>query len=394
MITPAATEFNKQTSLQTDAVVKLAGDSSNLIGITHGTESLIRDMDFVVAGKQVTIKKEYLANLPVGRADLTFHFRGDHKNDVHYAEADGSSFAYTFKGTGFDIMMAKGPELGIFDIYLDDVYQTTVDTEADDRMTGQTVYSIAGLENRVHTVKVIKKSGEMIVFDALKFHTAATTSRPENPGTGIEPGNEIPTPKPEKQPEQEQEPTKLQSAYITGYQDGTFRPDATVTRFEIAALMSRVLTREETAAEIVFRDVPTTHWAYDAINKVVKMGLIGGYQDGSFKGERPITRAELASILSPLAPEADASRNGLTDLSGHWAEQAINRVQAAGYMKGYQDGKFRPNQTLTRAEAVTVINRVIGRAPIRGIMKSSWKDVRDQHWALGDIEAASLDHIR
>jgi hypothetical protein len=94
-----------------------------------------------------------------------------------------------------------------------------------------------------------------------------------------------------------------------------------------------------------------------------------------------------------LGPDAGTPGNGFSDISSHWAKEAILKAQSAGILKGYSDGTFRPNAVLTRAEAVVAINRAIGRAPLTNISQPQWKDVPSTHWALGDIEAASADQV-
>jgi hypothetical protein len=83
---------------------------------------------------------------------------------------------------------------------------------------------------------------------------------------------------------------------------------------------------------------------------------------------------------------------GFVDIEGSWAKAHIQAVQAAGIMKGYADGTFKPNKVLTRAEAVTIINRILGRGPLEGVKTSPWKDVQPSHWAYGDIVEATTKH--
>lgn len=131
----------------------------------------------------------------------------------------------------------------------------------------------------------------------------------------------------------------------------------------------------------------------DAIAKVAKMGLMNGYIDGTFKPNQPLTRAEMASLTAMLSPNSTTSGRGFSDITGHWAQAAIKKAQDIGIMNGYSDGTFRPNSKLTRAEAVTAINRVLGRGPLIGVTQPGWNDVPVSHWAFGDIEEASTDHI-
>ncbi|OAB38932.1 S-layer homology domain-containing protein [Paenibacillus glacialis] len=184
------------------------------------------------------------------------------------------------------------------------------------------------------------------------------------------------------------------AAYMNGYENGMFKPENQMTRAEIATLLARVVSRDEKIANLTYSDVPSTHWAKDAITKVTAMGLMKGYADGTFKVDQSITRAEMASILSSLTSgEQHTSTAGFTVIAGHWAQAYIEKAQGAGIVSGYQDGSFQPEKTLTRAEAVTMMNKALGRGPQSGVEQSPFKDVANTHWALSDIEEASVDHI-
>lgn len=183
------------------------------------------------------------------------------------------------------------------------------------------------------------------------------------------------------------------SAYINGYPGGFFKPDAPITRAEMATILAKVAEKEATGSGVTFSDVPSSYWGADAIAKVAKMGLMNGYTDGTFKPNQPLTRAEMASLTAMLSPNSTTSGRGFSDITGHWAQAAIKKAQDIGIMNGYSDGTFRPNSKLTRAEAVTAINRVLGRGPLMGVTQPGWNDVPVSHWAFGDIEEASTDHI-
>ncbi|MDI4643772.1 S-layer homology domain-containing protein [Cohnella hashimotonis] len=189
----------------------------------------------------------------------------------------------------------------------------------------------------------------------------------------------------------------VHEAYVQGYADGTFRPERTITRAEIAAILSRTVKLPAAAADIAYGDVASGYWAKSAISSVTKMGLMKGYADGTFGAEKPITRAELASLAAKLLDGAAtgdvAAGAGFADTAGTWAEAAIKQVQSAGIIKGYEDGSFRPNKPVTRAEAVAIVNKLLGRdgssAQAAG---KTWRDVPGTHWAYGDILEASVTH--
>ncbi|MDU0200620.1 X2-like carbohydrate binding domain-containing protein [Paenibacillus sp. MAH-36] len=180
--------------------------------------------------------------------------------------------------------------------------------------------------------------------------------------------------------------------YIQGYENNLFRPDNRITRAEMAMILSRIAAKPASGSGSEFVDVKPELWSYDAIAQVSRMGLMQGYADGTFRPDQPITRAEMAALAARFAVSPSGSGAGFTDTSGLWAEDAIKAAQAAGYLNGYADGSFGPTHPLTRAEAVTVINRVLGRGPLHGIVHSPWTDVPDSHWAVHDIEEASVRH--
>jgi len=180
-------------------------------------------------------------------------------------------------------------------------------------------------------------------------------------------------------------------AFLFGYDDGTFGPDRSITRAEIAAMLARVIEREEEDRDRGFSDIAETYWAKDSIDRVSRMALMIGYPDGSFKPDAAITRAEMATIIARLLPEETAGSAEFTDTAASWVKEAIGKASAAGIVYGYEDGTFRPDSTLTRAEAVTMIGRLLERGPLDGAPQQ-WPDVTPTHWAYGYIQEASLDH--
>lgn len=181
--------------------------------------------------------------------------------------------------------------------------------------------------------------------------------------------------------------------YMNGYEDGTFKPEQRVTRAEMAAMLQRLIGKTGAAeTAIAYTDVASSHWAAASIRFATDHALMDGYPTGEFKPEAGITRAEMAAVIARYMRLGNPGGAGFTDIAGHWANQLIAQVQSAGYMKGYEDGTFRPEQLLTRAEAVTILNRVFNRGPLMGVTVPTWSDVAEAHWAFGDIEEASMNH--
>ncbi|WP_438348168.1 S-layer homology domain-containing protein [Paenibacillus sp. FA6] len=200
-----------------------------------------------------------------------------------------------------------------------------------------------------------------------------------------------PIKKDEKPEVEKPEVEKQHKAYISGYPDGTFGPDNSITRAEMATLLFRTSEKAANKAHITYTDVASTYWAQEAIEQVTKMGLMEGYADGSFKRERMITRAEVALILSKLSSNGLNGGESFSDVKGHWAQTTIEQLKMTGIISGYPDGTFRPEQTLKRAEVVGMLNRLLGRGPLT-TMAARWSDVPNDHWAFGEIQEASIDH--
>ena len=154
-------------------------------------------------------------------------------------------------------------------------------------------------------------------------------------------------------------------AYIVGFEDGTFRPNEYLTRAQTATMIFRLL-KEERQKEIYttyndFSDVDASKWYNDYVSSMANGGYVVGYPDGTFRGDSPITRAELVTMLVRFfgLVDVDCSYNDV--LTSHWAYKYIATATAYGWLTGYEDNTFRPDQPVTRAEAVTIINRMLNR---------------------------------
>ncbi|CAM3669397.1 S-layer homology domain-containing protein [Saccharibacillus brassicae] len=182
--------------------------------------------------------------------------------------------------------------------------------------------------------------------------------------------------------------------YILGYQNGSFKPEQDITRAELAAIVGRITG--VTTGTAAFSDVKNGSWASTVAGPAAASGIMTGYSDGTFKPNASITRAELAAALAKLLPQSglntSASATGFRDLAaGHWVTEAAAQLQAAGVITGYADGSFKPEQAITRAEAVTMINRLIGLdASTTQPGAGEWTDVASAYWAHDAILAASM----
>jgi len=188
-------------------------------------------------------------------------------------------------------------------------------------------------------------------------------------------------------------------AYIRGYEDGTFKPNHTVTRAEIAVMIAGNLGIDNSvkAASALFSDVSVSHWAARAIEAVQQRGLMIGDAAGAFNPNAAITRAEMAAIVARYKQlrlgTAEESITAFSDITGHWAALEIAANKQAGILNGYENGTFRPNGNLTRAEAVRVINRMFDRGPLYEVSTPAFADVKETHWAFHEVEEAARDHF-
>ncbi|MZP29547.1 hypothetical protein GTO91_07490 [Heliobacterium undosum] len=180
--------------------------------------------------------------------------------------------------------------------------------------------------------------------------------------------------------------------YVFGYPDRTFKPEKPITRGELAVIIDRQLASAEEIIVIKYPDVPSEHWAFGAIQRLQSMRLIQGYPDGSFRPDQYVTRAELSALVTKWKKLSNEGRISFSDVQGHWAEQSVATMEAANILHGYPDGLFRPDQAVTRAEIVVLMNNLIGRKPLTGLSKTTWSDVSGEHWAAGAIEAASTTY--
>lgn len=217
----------------------------------------------------------------------------------------------------------------------------------------------------------------------------STPSKPDsssNTGSGnghvvlpSAPANNVAKPEPKKEVN-----TAPTTGYIKGYPDHTFRPAKSMTRAEAAAILARLckLTGMD-STKPDFKDADG--WYNTAINDVVKAGYMKGYPDGSFKPDQPITRAEFAAILSHVLKDTTAP-NPFKDTAGHWAKDAIDKAYAQGIIKGYGDNTFRPDALVSRAEAVAMTNRTFRLQ--KTVMDNPFTDITSDHWAYNDILTA------
>lgn len=182
------------------------------------------------------------------------------------------------------------------------------------------------------------------------------------------------------------------NTYVRGREGGLFLPEESATRAELAVMLARLSPDydPETAYPSQAKDVEGTAWYANYVNFAAEKGFVSGYEDGTFRPNRYITRGEFSAMLCRYLQLPPRSAGGFTDLEGCWAEGYINALQRAGVVPGFGDSAFRPNGLLTRAEAVTMINRAVGLVySPGGGYAVSFADVSAAHWAYQSIMAAA-----
>ena len=188
-------------------------------------------------------------------------------------------------------------------------------------------------------------------------------------------------------------------AYVYGYPDGTVRPNGTITRAEVTTIFYRLLTsarRDEIfTSENSFRDVNSSMWYNKATSSMAAGGYIQGYADGTFGANKPITRAEFVCLAARFATKTTGFASYTDVDNGHWAARSIAICASNGWVQGYEDGTFRPDQPITRAEAMTIINRMLGRGVSKGyVCKGAvrYTDNDPGSWYYYEILEATNDH--
>lgn len=189
-------------------------------------------------------------------------------------------------------------------------------------------------------------------------------------------------------------------AYVIGYSDGNVRPNANVSRAETATIFFRLLKSDirdgNLTANNEFSDVSDGQWHNKAISTMAKLDIVKGRRVDRFDPDASITRAEFAAICARFSTRTVENSGSFSDISGHWAENEIERAAAFGWISGYPDGTFHPDARITRAEAMTMINRVLCRMPQSesDLLDSmvTWPDNKPSDWHYLAVQEATNSH--
>ena len=189
-------------------------------------------------------------------------------------------------------------------------------------------------------------------------------------------------------------------AYVIGYKDGLVKPYGLITRAETTTIFFRLLKDSVRDSNLLtsntYTDVPDNYWANTAISTMTRLGFVQGRSTTTFDPQSPITRAQFAAICARFDTGKSSGTQTFTDIKGHWAEKYIERAAELGWIKGFEDGTFRPDTYITRAQAMTMINRVLNRIPedTSDLLDDMnvWPDCNPSDWFYLAVQEATNSH--
>ncbi|MDW5299174.1 MAG: S-layer homology domain-containing protein [Sedimentibacter sp.] len=182
----------------------------------------------------------------------------------------------------------------------------------------------------------------------------------------------------------------VELGFVSGYEDGTFKPDRTITRAEFSKLLNNAM-HIENAATLNFSDVSKSDWFYNEVQKSVASGFFSGYENNTFRPNNPIRREEVAKVVSNTITSGNIDGDGATLLKDYstiqdWAKPSVNTVYNKGYILGYPDGVYMPSKALTRAEAVKIIYEIIENENIeRGFNITNYNESYTNAVVVGNL---------
>ena len=257
-------------------------------------------------------------------------------------------------------------------------------------------YSAGGTQLSTELTFVPKKADGAVWQGTTYYARFSAQRRPSTPSTPAKPDETKPT----LAPIPEMLNGEDHYAYLLGYEDGTVRPNGSISRAEVATVLFRLLKDDVRTQNLTkdnaYSDVSDTAWYAAAVSTLSKMGVISGYPDGTFRPNAPITRAEFAAMIARFDETAKSADTPFTDISGHWAENAIGKAYGNGWVEGSSKTVFCPESNLTRAETATLLNRVLHRLPEKesDLLANQivWPDNPETFWGYLAIQEATNSH--
>lgn len=245
------------------------------------------------------------------------------------------------------------------------------------------------IEKTANGIKFHVKSGSFSPF-ALVWEESAVTPPPVTPSEPADPDDTGVS---------DLLDTENHNQYLFGYPEGTFGPDQNMTRAEVAQMFYNLLVDKNVAITASFEDVPADAWYAKSVNTLASMGIISGVGENRFEPERSITRAEFTSMAMKFTKGALDGTNVFSDVhSGDWFYEAVVGSIQYGWIEGYEDGTFRPENWITRVEVTSIVNKMLGRFADREFVAghadelNAFSDVTSTHWGYYHIVEATNSH--
>lgn len=317
----------------------------------------------------------------------------DHTQEIRYEAVDGAHHQVTAVDTAVCRWCGESSES--LDTALEDHTYTASVTDPTADAGGYTTYTctLCGYSYRGDETPPLSQQGE----------TDPDPTPDPTPDPIPDPvPDPVPDPAPDPLPELSPMPETLSHrAYIEGMPGGLFAPSKSMTRAEGAVMLARLMEESlPSAADGSFEDVPADAWYAEAVNRLAAAGVVRGRTARTFAPQAEITRAEFAALAARIFPTGGAQRDrAFPDVpASHWAAEEIGAAEALGWIQGYPDGAFRPDAPITRAEAVAVLNRVLGRQADRTYLEENLADLRTfpdvgpDYWAWYDVLEAANSH--
>ena len=350
-------------------------ENSSAVFVNMPVDTGVLTISKTVEGqKNPTEKFTFTVNLPEGEYPYI------------YSTAQGNDEVSGHISNNETVTLSSGQSVSIYGLPVGASY-TVTETESDD-------YTVSA--EAIHgTVDGAVVSGTIPDLDdgAAAAHYTNTYH-----GSWIPPVDPDPNPDPDPGDKPELN-TEDHYAYIVGYEDGSVQPEGDITRAEVATIFFRLLTDESRDAfwsqTNDYTDVPADAWYNNAVSTLSNAGILDGYEDGTFKPDGNITRAEFATIAVRFFEATYDGGDLFSDIAGHWAQDYINEAANAGIVDGYPDGTFRPQQYITRAEAMTMVNRTIDRHPDADHLLDDmivWPDNPETAWYYEQVQEATNSH--
>ena len=393
---------NPDTNAIVDSGDKVTADTPTAVA-DDGVDFYVNDSQVTVDSSRVGLLVDSVSNSDEFNTDMEEDAISEVREDNTSLASDAQAQSYYLDLVDTDngnavVTMGDGDELTIYWPMPEDA-----DPNGEfyivhyDKMDRQ---NVTDLQSDPTTIEA-KVDGNHLTFETSSFSPFVLVYEQKDSGTPTPPvtdPDDKPTP-PVVDPDKPQLNTEDHYAYIVGYEDGTVRPEGDITRAEVATIFFRLLTdesRDEYWSQTNdYTDVAEGDWYNNAVSTLSKAGILNGYEDGSFQPNGNITRAEFATIAARFFEATYEGEDLFPDIEGHWARDYINQAAHAGIVNGYEDGTFQPQENITRAEAMTIVNRTLDRHPdadhFLDNMKT-WPDNLESAWYYEQVQEATNSH--